>query len=88
VVFGMPTVSSRVEQGQVRGVTFDEQDFARCAASSLAMPAAIAARTAAAHLVLPPPDDLVRIMAFDQTDPNADCASSSQLLLQGVATTI
>jgi hypothetical protein len=39
-------------------------------------------------LVLLPPDDLVRTMAPDQTDPNATCASSSQLLLRGVATTI
>src|SRR5215467_14669673 len=44
-------------------------------------------RTAAADLVLPPPGDLVRTMAPDQTDPNAACASSSQLLLQSVATT-
>jgi hypothetical protein len=60
------------------------------AASSLAIPAAIAAqnRPPDAHLVLPPPGDLVRTMAFDQTDPNAACASSSQVLLQGVATTI
>ena len=39
-------------------------------------------RTAAADLVLPPPGDLVRTMAPDQTDPNAACAPSSQLLLQ------
>src|SRR5207302_7463804 len=39
-------------------------------------------RTAAAHLALSPPGDLVRTMAPDQTDPNAACASSSQLLLQ------
>jgi uncharacterized protein (DUF2126 family) len=45
-------------------------------------------RTAAADLVLPPPGDLVRTMAPDQTDPNAACAPSSQLLLQSVATTI
>jgi hypothetical protein len=38
--------------------------------------------------VLPPPGDLVRTMAPDQTDPNAACAPSSQLLLQSVATTI
>src|SRR5262249_29213802 len=35
-------------------------------------------RTAAADPVLPPPGDLVRTMAPDQTDPNAACASSSQ----------
>src|SRR5262249_3240049 len=45
-------------------------------------------RTAAADLVLPAPGDLVRTMAPDQTDPNAACAPSSQLLLQGVATSI
>jgi hypothetical protein len=45
-------------------------------------------RTTAAHLVLPPPGDLVRTMALGQTDSNAAYASSSQLLLQGVATTI
>src|SRR5215471_10574416 len=45
-------------------------------------------RTAAADPVLPPPGDLVRTMAPDQTDPNAACAPSSQLLLQSVATTI
>src|SRR6478736_9820853 len=37
-------------------------------------------RTGAAHLVLPPPGDLVRTIAPDQTGPNAACASSSQLL--------
>src|SRR5690242_2902548 len=36
-------------------------------------------RTGAAHLVLPPPADLVRTIAPDQTGPNAACASSSQL---------
>jgi len=45
-------------------------------------------RTVGALRVLPQADDLVRTMAPDQTDPNAACASSSQLLLQGVATTI
>src|SRR5438045_9332834 len=45
-------------------------------------------RPAVAHLLLLPPDDLVRTMAPDQTDPNAACASSSQLLLRGIATTI
>ena len=44
--------------------------------------------SAAANLVLPAPGDLVRTMAPDQTDPNAACAPSSQLLLQGVATSI
>src|SRR5690242_14664880 len=37
-------------------------------------------RTGAAHLVLPPPGDLVRTIAPDRTGPNAACASSSQLL--------
>jgi ketosteroid isomerase-like protein len=37
-------------------------------------------RTGAAYLVLPPPGDLVRTIAPDQTGPNAACASSSQLL--------
>jgi hypothetical protein len=45
-------------------------------------------RTDAAHLVLPPLADLVKTKAPDQTDPNAACASSSQLLLQGVTMTI
>jgi hypothetical protein len=45
-------------------------------------------RTAVAHLVLPPPDDLVRPMARALTDPNAAYVSSSQLLPQGVAMTI
>jgi hypothetical protein len=45
-------------------------------------------RTAAAHLVLPPPGDLVRTMAPDQTDPNAAWPRHRNFLLQGVATTI
>jgi hypothetical protein len=61
---------------------------ASIAASSLAKPAATAAKTVVAHCVQPPVVDQVTAMALSRTDPNVAFDCSCNLPHPGVATIV